>query len=313
MTSSDPPLPAFSVVVPVRDMADTLPALLDSLRRLDYPAGKLQILIVDNGSSDPSGRIARGRGFDVIDLPSPASSYAARNAGCRRATGRWVAFTDADCVVDSGWLRALASRSGEEELGAVAGEVASVGSGTIISRLMERHGFMRHQVTMHHKALAAASTANLAIRRDILERLGGFRDELRHFGDMDLCWRMQIELGAALGYEPAAIVRHGHRRSWGGLWRQAVAHGRGVAWMKQAYPEIYRFSAGEQMGRMGGILRTIASAPLPGTGRPARDRAAEPLFLSLWYAGMTAGFLMGPAFSREDRRQGDTRRPSGEA
>jgi cellulose synthase/poly-beta-1,6-N-acetylglucosamine synthase-like glycosyltransferase len=304
--------PSVSIVVPVRDMAATMPQLVESLGRLDYPEDRREVIVVDNGSSDGSGRLAREAGLTVVDLPSPPSSYAARNAGIARAGGDWVAFTDADCVVDPGWLRPLVRHDSDPSVGAVAGEVVAFRPESTIARLMEHHGFMRHRVTMHHKALDGASTANLAVRRDVLANLGGFRGELRHFGDMDLCWRMQLELELELKYEPDAIVRHQHRRTWRALLRQGVAHGRGVAWMKRSYPEIYRFSGGEQAGRLAGMLASVARIPLR-TGRPLRERLAEPLFLATWYGGMTAGWLMGPALTRQpDAPHQRVRRTAGE-
>jgi len=298
MAGSD--LPTISVVVPVRNMAGSLPELLDSLQALDYPSDRLEVLVVDNGSTDGGGRIARERGAEVLDLPSPPSSYAARNAGWRRARGEWIAFTDADCRVEPAWLRGFALHDGDARAGAVAGEVLGAGDETVISRLMDRHGFMQHRVTLPHKALPGASTACLAVRRTVLERLGGFRGELRHFGDMDFCWRMQLESDWQLRYEPRAVVRHHHRRTWKALVKQGIAHGRGVAFMKRTYPALYRFRGGEQAGRAAGLLRSLAAIPFP-AAMPFRDRIAEPLFLAAWYGGMAAGYVMGPALVRRAR------------
>ena len=294
-------LPTISVVVPVRNMAGTIPDLLESLRGLDYPSTRLEVLVVDNGSTDGSGRIARAAGARVVDLPSPPGSYAARNAGWRRSEGEWIAFTDADCRVDPGWIRALVAHDGDAQAGAVAGEVLGAGDDTVIARLMDRHGFMQHRVTLPHKALPGASTACLAVRRAALEALDGFRGDLRHFGDMDLCWRLQLCTRWTLRYEPRAIVRHHHRRSWRALVRQGVAHGRGVAWMRRSFPDVYRFDGAEQAGRVAQLVKAVAAIPLPGEA-PVRDRLAEPFFLAAWYGGMAAGYLMGPALVRPARQ-----------
>jgi GT2 family glycosyltransferase len=173
---------------------------------------------------------------------------------------------------------------------------------TPVQRLTERYGIMKHAVTMHHKSIPCFSTANVAIRRDVLERLGGFRDESRYFGDMEFSWRMQLELEAELAYRPRAVVKHRHRRTFRDLYRHGVQHGRGVAYMKRRFPGRYTIGIGEQFGRLGELLRSGGRA-LAGKGPAERrsDRFHAPLFLMTWYLGLGVGFLRGPALAGEWR------------
>jgi hypothetical protein len=99
---------------------------------------------------------------------------------------------------------------------------------------------------------------------------------------------MQLDLGVELAFRPEAEMLHRHRRTWGALWRHGVQHGRGVAFMKRTYPDRYAIDAGEQAGRLGGIARALV-----------REGMSGALFQVVWFAGMTAGYLRGPAWSRE--------------
>jgi cellulose synthase/poly-beta-1,6-N-acetylglucosamine synthase-like glycosyltransferase len=131
---------------------------------------------------------------------------------------------------------------------------------------------------------------------------------------MELSWRMQIASGARIVFRPDAVIRHRHRRTLRALWRHGRQHGRGVAFMKSVYPDRYRIRPGEQVGRVGAIGREALRA-LTGSGahardasgrnaaagsrEPRRDRFLAPIFLTIWYGGMAAGYLMGPAWSGE--------------
>lgn len=311
----DDELPRASVVVPVLDAASDIDRLLDSLEALDYPRDRLEILVVDNGSRDGTvERVARRPAVRLMRETAVRSSYAARNRGSETAAGEWIAFTDADCVAEPGWLRRLLAPGIPDDAGAVAGEVLGLEAGTPVQRLTERYGIMKHDVTMPHKALPGFSTANVAIRRDLLRAIGGFREDVRYFGDMELSWRMQIAAGARILFRPDAVVRHRHRRTWRALWRHGRQHGQGVAFMRKVFPDRYQIRIGEQLGRLAEIGRAAFTSPSAAGGAGSlhspptlpRDRLCAPLFLAVWYGGMAAGYIRGPAWSekRPARRSG---------
>jgi glycosyltransferase involved in cell wall biosynthesis len=294
------------VVVPVLDAVDEIGRLLDSLLAQDYPGEKLEIIVVDNGSTDGTDAVVADYPVKLLRETGVQSSYAARNRGLAEAGGEWVAFTDADCFAPSGWLGALLAPPLPDDVGAVAGEVEALELETPVQRLTERFGIMKHAETMHHKAVACFSTANVAVRRGVLSDLGGFRHDTQFFGDMDLSWRMQLELKRGLLFRPEAVVLHRHRRTLRQLWRQARQHGRGVAFMKKSHPEVYRIDPGEQLGRIAGVARA-AGAAIGGMRKNGlgRDRWYAPLFLATWYCGMGAGYFMGPARSRPASARGE--------
>src|SRR2546421_3172407 len=103
-SASDPDLTVedmVSVVVPILNGAATIDQCIRSILGLDFPPAQLEVIVVDNGSTD-STREVLGRYRDRIRVLSEPirGPAAARNAGVRAACGRWIAFTDADCVVD---------------------------------------------------------------------------------------------------------------------------------------------------------------------------------------------------------------------
>lgn len=283
-----------TVVIPARNAAGEIGRCVEAVLAQDVPPDHLRVVVVDNRSTDKTAEEARSAGARVVREDRLASSYAARNRGVAEAESEWVAFTDADCVPDPSWLRTLLAPPIPENVGAVVGEVEALEFETPVQRLVERHGIMRHAVTLPAKALPSFSTANVAIRTSLLRELGGFREDVRFFGDMEFSWRMQIERGATVLFRPEAVVRHRHRRTWGAFWRQAVQHGRGVALMRRNYPDRYRISLRGQAGRLLSRRRSEAAGV---------DGLWEPVWLTLWYGGLLAGYLRGPAWTPGARRR----------
>ena len=105
----------ISIIVPIYNAASYLPACLDSLLR--QTEHDLQLILVDDGSTDDSPALARAYAsqdprIEVYAIPHAGQS-AARNEGMRHANGEFVAFVDADDTLDSDWCeRMLAAIEG---------------------------------------------------------------------------------------------------------------------------------------------------------------------------------------------------------
>ncbi|MGH7682369.1 MAG: glycosyltransferase family 2 protein, partial [Candidatus Eiseniibacteriota bacterium] len=111
-----------SVVVPAYNEEDLLPACLQSLLAQDFQ-GRLEIIVVNNGSTDRTSVIAQESGVRVVE--EPHRGYAAALArGFRDATGEIVATTDADTVVPHDWISRMVREYEENpDVVAVGGDV----------------------------------------------------------------------------------------------------------------------------------------------------------------------------------------------
>ncbi len=215
--------PRVSLIVAIHNAAATLRDCLESLVHLDYPPGHLEVLCIDNASSDATPRILdryRHR-FEVLH-ETRRGPAAARNAGLRRASGDVIACTDSDCVVDPMWLRYLVEPLRDPQVG--------VAGGTILSKRpcnsIEAFG---EQIHDHHRAVNEfeppyAITMNWAARMDVLGAVGCFNEDLLRCSDVDWSYRM-VQAGYRLAYAPAAIVYHQNERTPWGLMREGYVHG----------------------------------------------------------------------------------------
>ncbi len=225
---------SVSVVVPVRNAARTLPPCLDAIERLD-PRPQ-EIVLVDNGSTDCSLALLRAfqqehptHNVQVLEEPQRGAA-AARNTGIRAAMGDVVAFTDADCAPEPLWLRDLTEPFVDSSVGAVAGRVVAAPASSILELFSALYTLRMPDRPARYQRWTPGEggfpTANLAVRRSLLQELNGFDQTVDIYGeDFDLCARL-YDQGAAIVYIPEARVAHYHRTTLAGLLRQAFGFGR---------------------------------------------------------------------------------------
>lgn len=190
-------------MIPARNAEGTLPATLAALaRQIDAP--QHEVLLVDDGSDDATIEIARSGPVNVRVLTTAGGEgpAVARNVGSAAATGDVLVFIDADCEPEPDWLRRLLVAAGDAELvqGAVLPpEGASVQPFDRFIAVVSEYGLYQ--------------TANLAIRRDLFERIGGFESVAKPGGgkelgeDAWLGWRAR-RAGARSAFAADALVRH---------------------------------------------------------------------------------------------------------
>jgi GT2 family glycosyltransferase len=216
--------PDISVVVPVRDGAGSLPALLASLGAQDLEPERFEVVVVDNASTDGSAQLAAAHGARVVSEPV-ANRSRARNAGVRAASADLLAFIDADCTATPHWLSGLLECRGAAPL--VAGPV-QIETHTPPNTIERFESYWRFdQATTVEQGWAA--TANLMVERRAFDAIGGFDSSYPHIGeDVDFCLRARAA-GHELGYCPAAVVRHGAEYEFGPVIRRAFFHGYSAA------------------------------------------------------------------------------------
>jgi glycosyltransferase involved in cell wall biosynthesis len=195
-----------SVIVPARDAAATIEATFAGLAAQERAPD--EVIVVDDGSSDGTAAVLErhereGRlRLRVIRRPVAAGPATAREEGWRAAGGDLIAFTDDDCVPDTGWLAA-----GER---AWAGRADAFVQGR--TEPEEDHPGPFSRALRVERLNASFPTCNMLYPRALLERIGGFDTETygREPGgeDCDLAWRA-IEAGAHPVFAAEAVVQHG--------------------------------------------------------------------------------------------------------
>jgi len=198
---------AASVIVPVRNGRLHLELLLAALEKQTLPRERFEVLIGDDGSTDGStDDLETEGGWLRVLKGGPRSSYAARNRAAGAARAPLLAFCDADCQPEPGWLEAgiAAVESAEPETLAAGRVRFLVPDRPTVWTLVDMDTTKDHRREVE---IGNAETANLFVRREFFERLDGFDDTIPEHGDFDFALRA-VAAGAHLSYAPEAVVWH---------------------------------------------------------------------------------------------------------
>ncbi|MFI0352745.1 glycosyltransferase family 2 protein [Actinomadura sp. 9N407] len=197
-----------SIIVPAHNEAEGLPATLRSLLAQTDPAH--QIIVVDDGSTDRTGDVARSYGVTVLRPPRNLGSKArAQNHALPRCQGDLVLAVDADTVLAPDYIERLKPAFDDPAVAIAAGNVQTRHART----LWERGRSIEYLFGFHwHRPIQAGARSPMvcsgccsAFRRDVLLAYGGF-PERTIVEDMDLTWSAQMA-----GYKAAYM---GHAVAW---------------------------------------------------------------------------------------------------
>jgi len=234
LLTNDPDLPRVSVIVPVKNGAQKIGGLLDSLMQVDYDREMLEIVVVDGNSSDNTREIVlRYPTVRLLTEERPGLN-AARNTGIRNSTGEVIAFTDSDCIVSKDWVKKIVEDFGEKEVGCVGGNALRFYD-DLISRYCDESLMPVMRIFTEKKTLSKVKPpvqypagCNMAIRRNILDEVGEFDENIEYGFDEDELVERICSTGHTMVLDPDLLVSHKHRSSVRELLKQTFRYGRGM-------------------------------------------------------------------------------------
>jgi len=198
--------PTVSVVIPAHNERRVIAKTLAVLRDLDEPP--LEVIVVDDGSTDGTADVARRFGVTVLQQPRRGKATAL-NHGIGRARGEIVVVLDADTLIAPEFLAAVLPHFDNPSVGAVAGNVKVGNRRTLLARLQALEYVT--SLNLDRRAQAAAGVVAVvpgaagAFRRRALVDVGGYPTQTL-VEDMDLTF-MLLCAGWRVPYEPRAVAR----------------------------------------------------------------------------------------------------------
>jgi GT2 family glycosyltransferase len=247
------PVPRLSIIVPTYNRRHLLERCTDALRRQDLPS-PYEIVIADDGSSDGAAEFAAAlarHDHRVRYLDGPhAGTAAAKNRGIGSARADLLAFIDDDCIAPPDFARrAIAFFDEHPERLAMTSRMVAPSDSAFVQRvnhfhfetdmrlLLERRNTLGHHLRnflagTHYPFQAQAApyvsaSGGLVLRREALDAVGPFDEELSIGEDTDLAWRMRAR-GITLFYNPAIEIVHHYRSTLQASLRQQFRYGVGL-------------------------------------------------------------------------------------
>jgi mycofactocin system glycosyltransferase len=239
------------IVVPVRDQPDELADTLAAVAGHDQ-----RVIVVDDGSRDRAAVDAAVRGrAELVRLDRSVGPGGARDVGWRRLDVPLIAFSDAGCHPDGGWVDRLLGHFADPSVAAVAPRIASAPRPGLPA-LLRRYEVARPTLDRGARqasvrpggAVPFVPATFLLVRRQALAEIGGFDGQLRFGEDVDLVWRL-LDAGHVVRYDPGVVVTHPTRTS-------------AAEWLRQRYR--YGTSAGRLGRKHPAALAPIGASPSVG-------------------------------------------------
>ena len=255
--------PRLSVILCSLNGAPGVARCLDALDRQTI-RGQLEVIVVDDGSSDDTSEVAQTAGVVLIRHSRNLGVSAARNSGIRVASADVVAFLDDDCEPCDDWAETLLAGYDDSTL-AIGGALLPVAGKGVLFGYLTRHNPLnplemdllrsnsvwyrfyiymarqwRNSPSRGRRGVASLASANMSVRRLALASVGGFDERIR-FGseDEDLCRRLAFAYpGQRLTFDPAARVHHHFTGTLRDMVRRRRAYGRGSALMYHKWPDV---------------------------------------------------------------------------
>ncbi len=213
--------PLVTFVIPVRDDAVRLRSCLQAIAANQAGAGRVEVVVADNGSRDASARVAREMGAVVVALPGLRVS-ALRNRAAAIARGDILAFCDADNVIDPGWLPAAIELLAEPSVGMVGAPCHPPSPPTWVQRAYD--AMRDHRPGTRQTRWLGAG--NMALRGSVFREAGGFDESLETCEDVDLCARVRRSGRVLLADHRLRSVHLGDPATLGALFRGELWRGR---------------------------------------------------------------------------------------
>ena len=291
----------FSVVIPTFNRTAELRRCLAALARLEYPRDLFEIVIVDDGGDIPAADVVAGFAGEVKTQTlrqSRGGPASARNAGVHVCRGKYLAFTDDDCIPTPGWLSALRNSLKSSGTSLVGGRALNVLTGNPYSTASQIIVDFAHE---HYRSDQGGprffASNNMAVNTSMFRDLGGFTVEFRTSEDRDFCDRW-ITSGHRLLYAPDAVVHHAHRLEFSSFWDQHMKYGRGAWKFYRAFGKRHKGKSSIEPGFYGKILGQLPRMIM----RHGRKRAFLFFLMGVWQTANLAGFLAEAASSAKSRK-----------
>lgn len=206
---STPRHPTVTVIIPALNAARRIGRLLDSLLQQEYPSDRIEVIVVDNGSTDETREIVSRYPVKLVQETRHRNPGSARNAGLAEVRSEIIAFIDADCLATPTWIAEAVRTLDAEGAALVGGNIRWLYSTPPqAAEIFDSLVHLRNDV--HTRENGTAVTANLVVRSEVFGKTGPF-PAWKAGEDYTFCLRAR-SAGYKIVFGPDVVVIHGTRQ-----------------------------------------------------------------------------------------------------
>lgn len=229
-----------SIIIPNLNNSQRLDQCLDAVFRQSYQAGPVEVIVVDNGSTDQSVAVCKKHPVRLLIRDQYRSPYWCRNEGIKIAKGTFIVLMDSNCVPDTDWLnnglRTLLQPGHDIVTGPVQFQFSA--EATLPEKIDYLYSVIKEDDIPKLKGLPAT---HLFVRKALFEAIGYFIPNVRSLGDIEWTGRAYQE-GYRFAYANGAIVAY-PAKQWADAVRKMIRLGGGKKELWMARGRSFRHSA----------------------------------------------------------------------
>jgi len=228
-----------SVVIPAFNCEKTISKTIQSVLVQSY--GNLEIIIVDDGSTDSTAKIISGFKSVRYFYQKNSGPASARNAGAMKSKGGIVFFTDSDCIAHADWIE-TAMKCFNDEVAVVAGSYGIANQESLLADCIFEEIKFRHTKLMPRFPKAFGSY-NFGVKKNVFDEVGGFNSGYSSASgeDNDLSYKI-LKAGYKILFEKNALVDHYHPNKFWKYMKEQFRHG---YWRVKMYADHPKMAKGD--------------------------------------------------------------------
>ena len=231
--ASSVPSTRISIIIPARNEEENIAALLNSIKEQSYPTELLEVIVIDDNSTDNTATIVKQFPFvNLISLEETAINSYKKKAieiGITAASGDLIVTTDADCVVQPNWLTTIENLYKQTSAIFIVAPVV-ISSKTSLAQLFQEMDFMVLQgitgASVHRQMLSMCNGANLAYEKKAFHSVNGFTgiDHIASGDDMLLMYKVSKQYEGRVQYlkSKEVIVSTQPVETWPAFFNQRI-------------------------------------------------------------------------------------------
>ena len=201
---------SISVVIPVYNEEKSISRCLTALKNQTFPQKDYEIIVVDNNSTDRTAQIVRKMKVKVFPEKEQGYVFALRR-GCSKSEGEIIAITDADTLVPRDWLEKIYQVFQQNP------QVVYLGGKAIFRPKIFLTVLIEPIWNLGCWFLGFGPGFNLAVRKKVYHKIGGFRKEVNFDTDVDFCLRARKEGKAVFLWDNPVVTSSRHFQGQSGI------------------------------------------------------------------------------------------------
>lgn len=204
----------ISIIIPTYNRKNKLEKCLHYLQKLEYPKQKREIIVVNDVSGDGTKELLERKkkemqNLKVVNRENKRGIGSARNSGLEKAKGEYIFFTDDDCIVPKDWIQKHFEVREKHNVDVVNGVQYPIDINWVEAYKIASHWkhYQNERLLKKPNSVDSIKTNNLSVKKQILDEVGYFNEEMERAEDTELGRRI-LKAGYTVVTDPSLRVKH---------------------------------------------------------------------------------------------------------